>query len=301
MSPRHLLEIDDLTADELAEVLRLAADHEMPQVLSGMGVALIFEKPSARTRHSSEVAVIQLGGHPVTARGDELGIDTREPAEDIARTLSCYHAAIGARVFDHRLLERMASASSIPVINLLSDSGHPCQAVADLLTLQDRLGPLQGRTVTWVGDFNNVARSLALASALVGLNLRVASPPGYGPSDEDIDRVAAVTLHGSLAVVDRPADAVDWADAVMTDVWTSMGQEADAEVRRRAFEGFSVTPALLEAAAPDAVFMHCLPAHRGEEVDAAVVDGPQSLVWQQAANRMHAMRGVLRFLVEEGR
>ena len=301
MSPRHLLEIDDLTADELAEVLRLAADHEMPQVLSGMGVALIFEKPSARTRHSSEVAVIQLGGHPVTARGDELGIDTREPAEDIARTLSCYHAAIGARVFDHRLLERMASASSIPVINLLSDSGHPCQAVADLLTLQDRLGPLQGRTVTWVGDFNNVARSLALASALVGLNLRVASPPGYGPSDEDIDRIAAVTLHGSLAVVDRPADAVDGAHAVMTDVWTSMGQEADAEVRRRAFEGFSVTPALLEAAAPDAVFMHCLPAHRGEEVDAVVVDGPQSLVWQQAANRMHAMRGVLRFLVEEGR
>lgn len=301
MSPRHLLEIDDLTADEVAEVLRLAADHELPQVLAGMGVALIFEKPSARTRHSSEVAVIQLGGHPVTARGDELGIDTRESAEDIARTLSCYHAAIGARVFDHRLLERMAAASSVPVINLLSDSGHPCQAVADLLTLQQQLGSLQGRTIAWVGDFNNVARSLALGSALVGIDMRVACPPGYGPSDEDVDRVAAVTLHGSFAVVDKPGEAVDGADAVMTDVWTSMGQEADAEARRRAFEGFTVTQALLEAAAPEAVFMHCLPAHRGEEVDAAVVDGPHSLVWQQAANRMHAMRGVLRFLMEVGR
>ena len=299
MSPRHLLEIDDLTADELVEVLRLAADPELPQVLAGRGVALIFEKPSARTRHSSEVAVIQLGGHPVTARGDELGIDTREPAEDIARTLACYHAAIGARVFEHRLLERLAGVSSVPVINLLSDSGHPCQAVADLLTLQQQFGALQGRTVAWVGDFNNVARSLALAAALVGLNLRVACPPGYGPADEDVDRIAAVTLHGSFLALDKPAEAVDGADAIITDVWTSMGQESDAEQRRRAFEGFTVTPALLEAAAPEAVFLHCLPAHRGEEVDAAVVDGPQSLVWLQAANRMHAMRGVLRFLIED--
>ena len=301
MSPRHLLEIDDLSQEELVDVLRLAADPELPQVLSGMGVALIFEKPSARTRHSSEVAIIQLGGHPVTARGDELGIDTRESAEDVARTLSCYHAAIGARVFEHRRLERLAAAASVPVINLLSDDGHPCQAVADLLTLHQHLGPLKDRSVAWVGDFNNVARSLALGCALVGMTLRVATPPGYGPTDPDLDRIAAVGGSDAVVVVEKPAEAVDGADAVLTDVWTSMGQEADAEQRRRAFEGFTVNAELLEAAAPEAVFLHCLPAHRGEEVEAGVVDGPRSLVWQQAANRMHAMRGILRWLLENQR
>lgn len=298
MTVRHLLDIDDLTAPELGSILTLAAENVRPQILTGQSVALIFDKPSSRTRHSSEAAINQLGGHPVTCRGDELGIDTRETAEDVARTLSCYHAAIGARVFQHSLLERMAKVAAVPVINLLSDDSHPCQALADILTLQQRWGTLAGRSVAWVGDFSNVARSLSMAVVLSGGVMRVATPPGYGPTESDLDRVKV--LGRPLEVTTRPEGAVDGADAVVTDVWTSMGQESDAETRRRAFEGFTVTTQLMQAAQADAVFLHCLPAHRGEEVAADVVDGPRSLVWPEAENRMHAMRGLLRWLMGEG-
>jgi ornithine carbamoyltransferase len=243
-----------------------------------------------------EMAVVQLGGHPVSVRGDEVGIDTRETAEDVARTLACYHAAIGARVFSHGVLERMAAVSPVPVVNLLSDEGHPLQALADLLTLRQAWGGFKGRALAYVGDGNNVCRSLGLAGALAGLEIRVATPPGYGVPPEHADRLKA--LGAEVVETSRAAEAVDGADAVYTDVWASMGQEAEAAARRRAFEGFAVDERLMGAAAPGALFLHCLPAHRGEEVAAAVVDGPASRVWEQAANRMHAARGLLRFLVD---
>ena len=292
---RHLLEVDDLTADELTTVLDLAEEPDPEPVLAGRGMALVFEKPSARTRNSMEMAVVQLGGHPVAVRADEVGIDRRESAEDVARTLACYHAAIGARVFDHRVLERMAAVSPVPVVNLLSDEAHPLQALADLLTLRQAWGGFKGRVLAYVGDGNNVCRSLGLAGAMVGLEVRVGSPPAYGLPDEHADRLQAL---GAQAVVGtRPEEAVAGADAVYTDVWASMGQEDEAGDRRRAFEGFGVDERLMAAAAPDALFLHCLPAHRGEEVSAAVVDRPASRVWEQAANRMHAARGLLQLLL----
>ena len=296
---RHVLDIDDLSPAEVARVLDLADDPRRPPLLARKTVGLYFEKPSLRTRHSCETAVAQLAGHPVTFRKDEIGGSGREPMGDIAQVLSGYHAALGARVFDHRVLENMAAASGIPVINLLSDSGHPCQALADLLTMRQQWGSLDGRTIAWIGDFNNVARSLALGAAMSGMRLRIASPPGYGPSEADIDRLLAAGLDGKPVVTDRPADAAKSADAVHTDVWASMGQEDEADVRRRAFEGFQVDGTVMAAAPEHAVFMHCLPAHRGEEVAAAVVDGPQSRVFPQAHNRLHAFRGLLRFLLED--
>ncbi|CAN5711217.1 ornithine carbamoyltransferase [soil metagenome] len=292
---RHFLEIDDLRAAELFEVLDRADDPTPLRVLEGRGVALVFEKPSLRTRHSSELAVVQLGGHPVTVRSDEIGAGEREPLADIARVLAGYHRVLAARVFDHATLEGFAAVAALPVVNLLSDRGHPCQAVADLLTMRQRLGDLAGRTVAWVGDYNNVARSLALGATLCGMAVRVASPPGYGPDDADLDRLAG--LGADVAVTDRPAEAAKGADAVHTDVWASMGQEHEAELRRRAFEGFRVDDALMAAASPSALFLHCLPAHRGEEVAASVVDGAQSVVFAQAANRLPAMRGIFAWLV----
>jgi ornithine carbamoyltransferase len=297
---RHLLETDDLAADELAAVLDLARQPRPRPVLAGRGVALVFEKPSNRTRNATEMAVVQLGGHPISIRGDEVGLDTRETVEDIARTLACYHAVIGARVRDHGHLERMAAAldtagTGVPLINLLSDRAHPCQALADLLTMQEVLGGLKGRTLAWIGDANNVCRSLLLGGALAGMRMRVASPPAFGLDAADADRI--VSLGGDLDLVDRPEHAADGADAVHTDVWVSMGQEAEATDRRRAFDGFTVDEALMARAAPHAVALHCLPARRGEEIAASVVDGPRSAVWRQAENRLHAVRGLLLWLL----
>ena len=298
MMRRSFLEIDDLTPDELVAVLDASERPDPPPVLAGKGIALVFEKPSNRTRNASEMAVVQLGGHPVAIRGEEVGFDVRETAEDIGRTLACYHAAIGARVHAHDTLTRMAAAVDVPVINLLSDGAHPMQALADLLTLRQHHGDLGGRSLAWVGDFTNVARSLAIGAAMCGMEVRIGAPHGYGPTQVDVDRLAT---HGSQALVTtRPADAVAGADAVVTDVWTSMGQEDEASARRKAFEGFTVDAALMGRAAAKAVFLHCLPAHRGEEVSAEVVDGPRSLVWQEAANRMHVARGLLLWLFEGG-
>ena len=296
---RHVLEIDDLDAAEIARVLDLAADTGRPSVLAGRSVGLYFEKPSLRTRHSCEVAVVQLGGHPLMFRTDEVGSADREPLGDIARVLSGYHAALGGRVYDHGVLEELAAASSIPVVNLLSDTGHPCQALADLLTMREEWGHLAGRTVCWIGDYNNVARSLSLAAARTGMLLRIASPSGYGPTDLDVERLVAAGLASPPFVTDRPHEAAAGADAVHTDVWASMGHEAEADLRRRAFEGFTVDDEVMAAASPDAIFMHCLPAHRGDEVTAAVVDGERSRVFPQAHNRLHAFRGLLRFLLED--
>jgi ornithine carbamoyltransferase len=302
---RHFLDIDDLSCPELDEVLTLAARPaaSSPAVLTGRGAALVFEKPSARTRSSTELAVVALGGHPVYIQGTEVGIDSRETAEDVARTLACFHAVICARVLDHEVLVRMAAALDgggvdVPVVNLLSDVAHPCQVIADLLTLRQVFGDLGGRTLAYVGDANNVWRSLALGATMVGMAFRTAAPEGYGPDPDDVARVAR--LGGDVELTDDPAEAVAGADAVYTDVWTSMGQEEEEALRRKAFSGFTVDDDLLAGAAPGAVVLHCLPAHRGEEISADVIDGPRSRVWLQAANRMHAMRGLLGWLKGAG-
>lgn len=292
---RHLLEIDDLSRDELRHLCKLAVVDPAAHgpVLAGSGVACVFTKPSARTRNSTEMAVVQLDGHPVYISGEEVGIDTRETAEDVARTLACYHAGICARVHDHGVLERMAALDLVPIVNLLSDQAHPMQAIADVLTIEAELGSVEDRVVAYVGDANNVARSLALAVGYLGGELRIASPPGYGFSSADRERLTVAGVE--VVVCDEPAEAVDGAHVVYTDTWTSMGQEAERAERLKAFEGFAVDDELM-AGAPSAIFLHCLPAHRGEEVAASVIDGPQSRVWPQAANRLAAIRAVLVWL-----
>jgi ornithine carbamoyltransferase len=299
---RAFLEVDDLSPAELAEVLDVAADgkarpDQIPQVLARHGVALLFEKPSARTRSSSEMAVVALGGHPIYLRAEEVGIDTRETAEDVGRTLASYCSLIAARVFSHGVLERIAAAVDVPVVNLLSDLAHPCQALADLLTLRERFGGLDGRRLVYVGDGNNVAASLAFGAALTGLELTVASPPGYELDDDIVDR--ARNLGGTIDLIGDPHEAVKGADAVYTDVWTSMGDEHEAGVRREAFAGWQVDAGLMAIAGPDAYFLHCLPAHRGEEVTAEVLEGPASVVWQQAENRMHTVRALFQLMIAE--
>lgn len=294
---RHVLEIDDLSVDEVAEVLDLSEAVTWPRPLDGKGVALVFEKPSARTRNATEIAVVQLGGHPLTMRGDEVGFDVRESVEDIARTLSCYHSAIAARVFDHTVVQRLASTSSVPVINLLSDRSHPMQALADLLTMRQEFGPLDGRTLAYVGDANNVCRSLLLGATMLGMKVRVASPDGYGLGPVDVDRLRHAGTEPALTT--RPIEAVGGADVVYTDVWVSMGQESERDIRLRRFEGFGVVEEFMSHAASDAIFLHCLPAKRGYEVSDDVIDGPQSRVWQQAANRMHTARGLLLWLFQD--
>jgi ornithine carbamoyltransferase len=294
---RHVLDIDDLSAAELGDILDLAEVADPTPVLARKGAALIFEKASNRTRNATEMAVVALGGHPISIGGAEIGLDRRETAEDVVHVLARYHAVVGARVDDHRVLERMAAVDVVPVVNLLSDQAHPCQALADLLTLRQHWGSLDGRTIAWVGDGNNVLRSLVFAAALSGVSVRIASPPGHQPDPAVVDGARS---HGiEVSVGTDPFEAVAGADAVCTDVWVSMGQEGEATARLDAFAGYRVTAALMDRASPGAVFLHCLPAHRGLEVDAEVIDGAASLVWEQAGNRMHAARGLLLWLMGE--
>ena len=282
---KHLLSIRDLTAADLHAILALSEQPARPRVLQDKGVALYFEKPSARTRNSMEMATAQLGGHPVYLQPAELGISTRETVEDVTHTLACYHSIIAARVFDHRLLEQMAAVNAAPVLNMLSATDHPLQALADLLTIKQLSGKIEGARVAFIGEGNNVARSLAEACALVGATFVIASPPGHGFLE---------TVPTAREVLD-PADAVEGADIVYTDVWLSMGAE-DSDERRALFEPYQVDEALM-ALAPNSSFMHCLPARRGEEVTAPVIDGPRSAVWPQAENRMHTARGAMLWMM----
>jgi ornithine carbamoyltransferase len=306
-----LLDIDDLDPTAWDAVLALAVESPPVRHLAGEGVALLFEKPSARTRNSTEMAVVDLGGHPVYIQGAEVGIDTRETAEDVARTLACFHRVLCARVFDHAVLARMAAALEgggfgVPVVNLLSDAAHPCQAVADVLTLREVLGPspLAGRTLAYVGDANNMARSLAKAALREGMEIRIASPAGYAFGDGEVQALRAeaerIGRGGSVQVTDDPRQAAKGSAALYTDVWTSMGQEEERAARLRAFEGFTVDDDLVALGADDAVVLHCLPAHRGEEISASVLEGPHSVVWRQAAHRRTAMRGILAWAVGAG-
>ena len=303
-----LFDIDDLDPAAWERVLQLALVDPPQKRLAGQGVALLFEKPSARTRNSTEMAVVDLGGHPIYIQGAEVGLDVRETAEDVARTLACYHRVLCARVFDHGVLLRMAAALShsgfdVPVVNLLSDAAHPCQAVADVVTMREALGRLDGRPLTYVGDANNMARSLAKAGLLEGMEVRIASPAGYAFSADELAGLQAfadrVGRGGTVQLSDDPSQAAKDTAVLYTDVWTSMGQEEERALRLAAFEGFTVDDELVDRAADDAIVLHCLPAHRGEEISGSVLEGPRALVWRQAAHRRTAMRGILAWATED--
>ena len=292
--PRHLLEIDDLNSTELDKVLSLSTQRS-EELLLGKGAALLFEKPSNRTRNSMEMAIVQLGGHPVTIRPDEVGIGKRESTGDVAKTLSCYHALIRARVFEHETVSELSAYSSVPVINMLSDESHPLQALADLLTIKQEFGQLKGLKIAYIGDSNNVAQSLAIGSLMAGVEFRVASPKGYEFSEVSLKRIQSVG--GQILQTGEPETAVEGANVIYTDVWTSMGQEAESATRLRDFNGFTVTMEMLSLADPESIFLHCLPAHPNEEVTQEVLDSSYSRIWKQAENRMHSARGAIAFLL----
>lgn len=288
--PRHYLRVADLDARGLHALLDLAAamkerPHGFVEALRGDTLVCFFEKPSTRTRVSFAAAAERLGMLPLLVGPDELQLGRGETVADTARALSGYAAAIAIRAHAHATVEEVAAYATVPVINALTNAHHPCQALADVLTLRERFGRLEGLRLAYVGDGNNVAASLVEAGRLAGLDVVVASPPGYGP-----------TVEGAT-VVEDPAEAVRGADAVYTDVWISMGDEAEREARLRDLERYRVDERLLALAKPEAVFLHCLPAHRGEEVAAAVIDGPQSVVWQQAENRLATEEALLYALV----
>jgi ornithine carbamoyltransferase len=295
---KDLLSVLDLNrseAEQLIEQALVMKQGGMRCLLPWRSVALLFEKPSLRTRVSFDVAVSQLGGHCLYLSPQEVGLGQREPVPDVARVLSRYVDCIVARVFSHGTLEALAQYSTVSVINALSDFEHPCQALADLLTIRERKGKLEGVRLAYVGDGNNVARSLAFLCALLGVDFVIASPNGYELDSATVGKAQATAeAHGSrVSSISDPVEAVAGCDVVYTDTWTSMGQEAEAAVRRDAFSGFQVNAALMAHAMPDAIFMHCLPAHHGEEVTTDVLNGPSSVVFDQAENRLHAQKAVL--------
>ncbi|MBI4200353.1 MAG: ornithine carbamoyltransferase [Chloroflexi bacterium] len=303
MKKRDLLSIADLSSQEIGEVLRRSAEGKRGnarQGLAGKTVALLFEKPSLRTRVSFEVAVGHLGGHAVYLGREEVGLGTREPVADVARVLSRYVSAIVARVYAHKTLEDLAAHAAVPVINALSDREHPCQALADLLTVQERLGRLEGVNIAFIGDGNNVACSLALAAASEGASFAIASPAGYELPNRAFALAARLAAQNGATVrrVRHPQEAAQGAHVLYTDVWVSMGQEAEREQRRRDFQGYQVNSDLLRLAHPGAVVMHPMPAHYGEELASGMEEHPQSAIYDQAENRLHAQKAVLAFLLE---
>ena len=305
---KDFLSILDMEADGLERSLELAARlkadrRQRPQAptataLSGRYVAMLFEKSSLRTRTTFEVGVRELGGRAIGLQPD-VALGQREPVADIARSLERWVDAVVVRTFSHRALEAFAaSASRLHVINALTDDEHPCQTMADCLALKERWGSLRGRTIAFVGDGNNVATSLAYACAMLGVHLHLASPEGYRLPSGVVQRATEVGRHGArLRLFSEPADAVAGADAVYTDTWTSMGKEAETNIRRQAFAAYQVTKGLMSAAKPDALFMHCLPAHRGEEVTVEVFESAASIVFDQAENRLHAQKALLLMLL----
>lgn len=298
MPKRDLLRVGDLSRDDLRRLLDLAADLKRERKgsrLQGKTIALVFQKPSLRTRVSFEMAMVEQGGRALYLSPNEVGLGEREPVADVARVLARYVDGIVARTFLHRDVEALARYANVPVINGLSDEEHPCQALADLLTIQERKGQLHDVRVSYVGDGNNVACSLLVACALAGSHFSIAVPPGYEPPDTvvELGRSIASQTGSRIEIVRSPADAIRGTDVVYTDVWTSMGQETEVEERRAAFSGYCIDKRLLELAHPDAIVMHDLPAHRGEEITDEVMEGAQSAVFDQAENRLHAQKAVL--------
>jgi len=293
-----LLSISDFSGEDIRWLISDAVDMKAKgwlSLLSGKTLAIMFEKPSLRTRVSFEVAMRQLGGQTIYLSPAEVGLGKRESVSDVARVLSSYVDAIAARTFSHQTLETLARYSSVPVINALSDLEHPCQALADLLTIYEKKGELNRLTLAFVGDGNNVAHSLLLAASLIGINLRIASPAGYAVQDRILDMAKGYAADSGAEILctEAPRLAVSGADVVYTDVWTSMGQEAEAQERRRIFASYQVNSELLSLAKEDAILMHPLPAHRGEEVSEDILDSPKSVVFDQAENRMHLQKALL--------
>jgi ornithine carbamoyltransferase len=301
---RHLISLHDLARDEVQEILTLAArvkKDPLPfaSALARKTLAMVFEKPSLRTRVSFETGMTQLGGHAIAIQGGEISLGKREAVADVARTLSGMVDGLMARTFSHQLLIDLARSGSIPVINGLSDHLHPCQALADYLTIQERFGRTAGIKVAYIGDGNNVAHSLMYGGAKLGAHVHVATPPGYEPEAAVVERAQADAraTGGQIEAGHDPEAAVRGADVVYTDTWASMGQEAEHDARVAVFAPFQVNRALMSRAAPQAIFMHCLPAHRNEEVTDEVIDSPASVVFPQAANRLHAQKAVLILLL----
>lgn len=293
-TPATLRELYHLTAAVKAHPERYRA------ALAGRSVAMIFEKPSLRTRVTFEVGLRNLGGTPVFLDHAQSHLGEREDIKDVAKSLECWVQGIVARTFAHTALEELAEHAGVPVVNALSDRYHPCQALADFFTLEERFGSLRGLTMAYVGDGNNTCHSLISVAARLGVHLRVATPARYRPESGVVAeaRRAARETRGRIDLITDPAEAVSGAQAVYTDVWVSMGKEQEADERRRGLASYQVTEALMERAAPDAVFMHCLPAHRGSEVEAAVIDSARSVVYQQAQNRLHVQNAVLLTLLD---
>jgi ornithine carbamoyltransferase len=304
----HFLTLDSLGRDGVREILDLSHRFKREPgrhrgVLDGGRVGMIFDKPSTRTRVSLEDAAWALGMLPIVLRPDELQLGHGETVADTARVLSRYLSALTIRTFAHARVEELAAHSSIPIINALTDEHHPCQALADVMTLEEALGSLAGRQVAFVGDGNNVAHSLIQAAGYLGFGLAIATPEGYQPDPVIVAgaRVQAEATGGAIELFTEPAAAVRGVDAVYTDVWASMGKEAEREERRRVFAGYTVDEAMMAAAGPGAIFLHCLPAHRGDEVTDAVIDGPQSRVWDQAENRIYTEQALLYALISGDR
>jgi ornithine carbamoyltransferase len=302
---RHILDIPDLSADEithlLSEAARLKAARRVRRAddlpLRGRVVGLVFEKPSLRTRVSFEAAVAQLGGTSLFLPGNEVGLGWRESVEDFGRVIGQYVDALVLRVFQHATVRALADLGVCPIVNGLSDQAHPCQVLADLLTVREAFGEVRGRTVAFVGDGNNVAKSLAYGCGKLGAAFVLASPPGYGFDAAFREAFRRHAPHGTLTETHDPGDGVRTADIIYTDVWTSMGQEAERESRLKEFAPFQVNAALLAQAPAHAKVLHCLPAHRGEEITGEVLDGPQSLAFPQAGNRLHAQKALLAWLL----
>jgi len=298
MKVKSLISIADLDAEDVLGLVDVAVrlkSEGANNLLSGKVLALLFEKPSLRTKVSFDVAMYQLGGHAIYVGEKEVGLGQREPVSDVARVLSRYVDAISARTFDHETVKELAQYASVPVINALSDGEHPCQAMADFLTIYEKKGKLKGVNLAYIGDGNNVANSLLLAAALVGMNINIASPRGYWVSAgiEYEARSFAEESGSHILLTDEPEDAVRGADVVYTDVWASMGQEDEAAERKEVFAKYQVNSQLLSFAASDAIIMHDLPAHHGEEVEEGILDSAQSVVFDQAENRLHAQKAIL--------
>ena len=296
LAHRHLISLHDLTPVEIDYLLKLALrvktqPARFRNALEGKALALIFEKPSLRTRVTFERGISQLGGQPIYLGPQEVGLGKREAIKDVARNLSRWVDGVMARVFSHSSVTELAEHASVPVINGLSDFEHPCQALGDYLTLHEHKGKLAGLTLAWVGDGNNVAHSLIYGAARLGVRMRIATPAGYQPDRSVV--AEAQREGGDIGLTREPLEAVAGADAVYTDVWTSMGQEEEADTRQRIFRPYQVNATLMRAAGPQALFMHCLPAHRGLEVTDEVIDSPRSIVYDQAENRLHMQKAIL--------
>jgi ornithine carbamoyltransferase len=301
---RDYLSVDDLSTEELAFLLDLSAEvkakpADHATALAGRQIALIFEKPSTRTRVSFEVAIASTGGHPIPLSSSELQLGRGETIEDTGRVLSRYVDAIVLRTFEQERLELLAAAATVPVVNALSDFEHPCQALADLLTVREIKGGLAGRTLAYLGDGNNVTHSLLLAGAKAGMHVRVATPPGFEPIPQVVQRATEIaqSTGGSVRLTHDPIEASRDADVLYTDVWASMGQEAEADERALVFPAYALDAEKVAVAKPDVAVLHCLPAHRGQEITDEVIDGPHSAVWDQAENRLHTQKALLLWLL----